>query len=713
LARLGGFDVIGFLHPRRRVVAGVLGVATAVSVAVVAAPAASAVARPVVTNVTPGSGTPVQANWVTLTGAGFTSASTVTFGSVRGGQTRVVSSTRINVRAPAHRLGSFYVHVTTAAGTSPASATNRYVFTAAPAALAVRADHVIGTPSDLSCPTTTFCMIVEQSGDAVTYNGTTTGGRQATGLNAKTADLLHVTCTSPAFCLATSGSQASTYNGSHWSTPQTLDPTQVQPIGLACVSPTFCLAGGRLGRWFRFDGTSWHRATLTDHKTALMSISCVTSSFCLAADLYGHTWKWDGHRWADQGGVLGGKFTTDAVSCTSVTYCLATYETGTGIGRFRRYDGTTWTPNAVIASNFRNPWKLSCTSGPVCVVLNDAPEVARYNGTTWTVSDVSVPSAEGAYQTALSCASGSQCRLIDTAGEIRTSTGGTWGAAVSVDPNVREIDAVSCPSATFCAATDHTGAVITYDGAGWSSPQTIDAAGHLTAISCPSASACFAVDDAGNVVTYNGGSWSTPTPVDGNGALQSVSCPSPAFCMAVDGAGYVVAYSDSRWHGARRLVGRGGLTSVSCSSTAFCYAVGTAGYAVKYTGHWQAPRKIGADWLTSVSCASPRFCVVGTSDDGVRTFTGAAWSRHVRFYFDSDFGGGDIESISCVTARFCGVGYYDNDNLTGFTLDGAAFTYQDVNVDPGGSAFPGYVATSCWAVGACVAVGGSTAEVLG
>jgi hypothetical protein len=680
---------------------------------VLAAPpaaATAALARPTVSNVTPGSGAPSQGNWVTITGSGFTAASTVTFGLVRGGTTRVASATRINVRAPAHSLGTFYVHVTTSAGRSAAGAGNRYVFTRPLPSLRAT-EHTFGTASGLSCPTTSFCLIVERSGDAVTFGGSTVGPPQPTGLNAASSYPLQVACTSATFCAATSAAQASTFNGTTWSSAQNLTGTPFSVGGLACASPTFCVAGGSPGRWYRFNGTTWTRATLPGAAAVLQSIACASPTLCVAADFAGHTWRWDGHHWIDQGDVLGASPTLAAMSCASASKCVAIYTSGTAATLYRVYNGTSWGASQPVGTAFGSASELSCAAGPDCVALDNANHVARYDGTAWTVTDLPPPGEDGAIQVAVSCATSTQCRVIDTDGRVRTLSGTAWGASVATDPGPRHIDSVSCPTARFCAAVDNLGFVITYDGSRWAAPERLESADHLTSVSCPTARSCVAVDDAGRVSRFNGSSWSALASIDTHAPLASVSCPNSAFCMAVDRAGFVVAYSNSRWHTPRRLVTLGGLAAVSCASAVFCWTVGLDGYAARYTGSWGATHKIANDALTSVSCSSSKYCVVGTQDDGVRTYSGQAWGRNIRFFFDSDTGGGRVESVSCVSARFCSVAYSNSDELTAVTLDGAATTYQSVNLDF--SDFPGFVATSCWAAGRCMVAGGRAAVALG
>jgi hypothetical protein len=680
-----------------------------------AALSASVASRPTVTAVTPGSGDPAQTEYVTITGTGFTSASTVTFGSVPGMKTVVVSSTHIDVVPPAHHvLGAFYVHVINAAGTSAATPGSRFTFVRPPVQLSV-STHVLGTPTGMSCPTTTFCLIVDEGGRSFSFDGTTTVAAGPTRLTSAVVRPVIVSCAYATFCAATDGAHVTTYDGTRWTEPRTF-PNGFLALSLSCPTGTFCVAGGDDGHWFRFHAGSWHGAQLGSTTADLRSVSCVSPSFCLAVDSAGETWRWDGRGWFEQGSSEGVQ-ALESVSCVNPTVCVAVGNSRgpSPVGQSRLYNGTAWSaPQQISPADFFHS-QVSCVTGPVCVALaNDGTEADYYNGSTWTTT--TLPAM--AKPVAISCASAGQCRMVDDVGQVSTFNGATWGPQISVDPALHQIDAISC-APTRCVALDHSGAAIDIDDLADLAASTtaqIDNLGAPVAISCPTSSFCTAVDDAGNVITFNGSVWSTPSVIDPNGGLTSVSCPNPDFCMAVDDTGRVLAYSDSRWHAPRQLVTSGGLSSISCSSTRFCTAVGRGDYAVRYTGSWQPARKIDTerrqgekDELTSVSCSSPKFCLVGTDEQGVRTWNGGAWSRHQPLPVDSDNdlpNGGQVYGVSCPTVRFCGVAFDELNGLNVVTMNGAAQTLQDLSLDSS-------LTISCWAPGECAAAGANTIATLG
>ena len=80
-----------------------------------------------VTGVTPGFGPATGGTPVTITGTGFTGATSVKFGSTAASFT-VVSDTTITTTSPAHALGLTDVTVTTPAGTSAIAAADRFAY---------------------------------------------------------------------------------------------------------------------------------------------------------------------------------------------------------------------------------------------------------------------------------------------------------------------------------------------------------------------------------------------------------------------------------------------------------------------------------------------------------------------------------------------------------------------------------------------------------
>ena len=97
--------------------------------------ATSLLSMPVVTGISPISGAAGGGDTVTVTGAGFTGATSVMFGSVPGTNLTVVSDTQLTVTSPPpNASGAVDVTVSTPAGTSAGSPADLFTYAAATAA---------------------------------------------------------------------------------------------------------------------------------------------------------------------------------------------------------------------------------------------------------------------------------------------------------------------------------------------------------------------------------------------------------------------------------------------------------------------------------------------------------------------------------------------------------------------------------------------------
>jgi glutamate dehydrogenase/leucine dehydrogenase len=89
-----------------------------------------ATAVPVVTAITPSTGSTAGGTTVTIAGTGLTGATAVKFGTVPGTAVNVVSDIQLTVTSPAGAAGTVGVTVTTPGGTSTASAGDTFTYTA-------------------------------------------------------------------------------------------------------------------------------------------------------------------------------------------------------------------------------------------------------------------------------------------------------------------------------------------------------------------------------------------------------------------------------------------------------------------------------------------------------------------------------------------------------------------------------------------------------
>ncbi|MDO9324635.1 MAG: IPT/TIG domain-containing protein [Methanoregula sp.] len=89
-------------------------------------------APPTITSISPASGPPAGGTLVTITGTGFTDASTVNFDSTAGTSVTYLSATQIRVTSPARAANVVDVRVTTIYGTSPIVPADRFEYVPIP-----------------------------------------------------------------------------------------------------------------------------------------------------------------------------------------------------------------------------------------------------------------------------------------------------------------------------------------------------------------------------------------------------------------------------------------------------------------------------------------------------------------------------------------------------------------------------------------------------
>jgi hypothetical protein len=301
--------------------------------------------------------------------------------------------------------------VATALSQSPSTTTT----TPSPLSLTWRGRTTIdpnrGEPTSVSCPSTTFCVAVDDTGNWLRYNGTSWSAPASFGASSS------VSCPSAQFCLALGGGGSFQYNGSSWSAT-----TAAAPYGLdsvSCESSTFCAAvgvrynpnpqiGGVIDEAAIFDGSSWSPPTTLDSfgiqsTIGVASVACPTVTFCEAVDDGGNAFTYTATGWsAASSDGLGSSFTSMtpvSVSCSSNTNCTAVYG-------------------------------------------NDA---AKFNGSGWS-SPVAVDDASGEGLDSVSCTATGFCAAGDAAGRAVTGSGLGWSTPTQVDPN-----ALSTHSSISCA----------------------------------------------------------------------------------------------------------------------------------------------------------------------------------------------------------------------------------------------------------------------
>lgn len=209
--------------------------------------------------------------------------------------------------------------------------------TPAPGLPANPADPGPGHPgsrsSSVSCPTATFCAVVDNTGHtAVMRNGSwlppqafAEGGPGPVSLYQ--AGRVGITCLNNSFCAAVVGTAVLDWDGTTWT--EEPDPWTVTsptgPTAIACPSTHLCaiLAGPSL--WVR-NGQGWTPGGAIDPGGVLNAVSCPTATFCLATDTSGRALTWNGSSWSPPRQVVpqavqypgGGT----SLSCPTASFCM-------------------------------------------------------------------------------------------------------------------------------------------------------------------------------------------------------------------------------------------------------------------------------------------------------------------------------------------------------------------------------------------------------
>jgi len=270
----------------------------------------------------------------------------------------------------------------------------------------------------VSCPTTTFCMAMDNAGNALTYsNGT-------------------------------------------WSAPDHIDPNH-SLISVSCPTTTFCMVVDGGGNALTYSNGTWSAPDHIDPNGSLSSVSCPTTTFCMAVDDTGYALTYSNGTWSapdniDPNGI-------PSVSCPTTTFCMAV----DGGGNALTYSNGTWSAFDHIYSNFWGLISVSCPTTTFCMAVEHfGGNALTYSNGTWSAPDNIDPNGS---LDSVSCPTTTFCMAVDFWGNALTYSNGTWSdpnniAPDNIDPNNVAFPAlsVSCPTTTFCMAVDDAGNALTY-----------------------------------------------------------------------------------------------------------------------------------------------------------------------------------------------------------------------------------------------------------
>jgi len=319
----------------------------------------------------------------------------------------------------------------------------------------------------VSCGATTSCVAVDWNGNALVYNGTawtapaiscpasttTSAGScytkgQYVDPRAGVPD--SVSCPSSRFCLTVD--ENGTAGGAD------IDPIAGILTSVSCPSATFCMAVDTNGYALRWNGTAWSvpawsAGSPVDKRGPLEAVSCPSSTFCMAVDGNGNVLRWNGRSWSAPQATGASDLT--GVSCVSSTDCAVVDTQGSVL----LPEGSQLLPFTGGVGGLAG---VSCVSaGPAamsCVAVGD-------EGTVEVTQAGSPDNGGGTVLatrlrdglTAVSCTSVRHCVAVGSKGDYTTWNGTSWSAPVTADPSGGGFTSVSCPGRGACTATDFAG----------------------------------------------------------------------------------------------------------------------------------------------------------------------------------------------------------------------------------------------------------------
>jgi len=283
------------------------------------------------------------------------------------------------------------------------------------------------TPTGISCPTASWCMVVDGSGYAINYsNGT-------------------------------------------WSAPKFIDPVESPSLdsefdGVSCPTTTWCLAVSYLTGYTIYNNGTWSTPRFpSNHSNPDFSgVSCTSSTFCAISGVHGGAYTYTGSAnfGYDDNTVAGGSQSSTPISCVKEPYSASQFcmqvDNG-GTYSYTTNGGASWSSPAAVDGS-TDELSVSCASTTSCKAVGvDTGMAYSWNGSGWTSdgnpdSSTTFDDLEG-----VSCVpGGTLCGAVDFDGNVLYASHSTWTAPIPFDANGAPIT-LSCPSITSCTAIDSAG----------------------------------------------------------------------------------------------------------------------------------------------------------------------------------------------------------------------------------------------------------------
>jgi hypothetical protein len=242
-----------------------------------------------------------------------------------------------------------------------------------------------GGPVAVSCGGADSCAAALRSGALPGYNGRTWS---TAGIVDNDGMLTSLSCPTSGFCVAVDDSgnvlvRKGTIPSGMWSAPTPLDRGG-SLTSVSCTSTTFCVAVSEdtPAIAYRFDGTRWSSMAAPNPSTpnggsepdTVSAVSCATSTYCVALDNFGEFFTWQGHSWSKATAFDDIQDGDDAVSCSRSEACMIVDDSGVAVA----LDHGTLGPQHQVANDTAGLNGVSCPTASRCVAVGGGGRAYSY-----------------------------------------------------------------------------------------------------------------------------------------------------------------------------------------------------------------------------------------------------------------------------------------------------------------------------------------------
>jgi hypothetical protein len=561
-----------------------------------------------------------------------------------------------------------------------------------------------GWPGALACPTTTWCMVVNNTGTFQVMSGATWSAPVQAFAASALPDryppvVTSLTCPAVGRCSAVRDGRIVDFVNGGW---RSAGSPSSGWSSVDCPTTTYCVAIRRDGWSTTRTGTTWKAPVRIGTLKGVdwWEVSCQAAARCFAIATGATTYtSWRGtltSSWST--GYLGSYADGNAyrISCTPST-CLALGD------RVRvTVTGTTWSLQPLPQLNNGDDWtnELSCGTPSLCVALNYG-DIARWSSTA--VLERTKLSAGSGTMAAVACPrAGTACFAVDNRGRFYRWTSTThWVQVATMAQTTGGTGRVGCLSTTSCFFVDSNGWLVAWNGTKWTRSGKYFT--QPAVVECSGPGFCVAVDRTNRVYrVWAKGAWGAARTMPL--AAADVSCSSPTLCLAVDDRGNASRWSGSSWSApVLALTDSWNLGSrVSCAPGGPCMLVASDGRYRQFTGYTLTPVRtlpsgFPADGVM-VSCGAPTSCVAVVDQGQWAQWNGSSWTAHA-----SDSNAYRLGTLTCLTGTHCLATHpYSNDEVPEVWNSGA--WHEDGRYAPDEVPY----APECPTMATCFVAGGTT-----